>query len=385
MKWTKALKNGGLITGIWLLILGIAWILIFTGVFRGLLLRVVTTAMVYAIAAVGLNLVVGYTGQLAIGHGGFFMIGGYTSALLFMIFDLPWPLAFAAGGLLAAVAGLLIGMPTLKLRGDYLAIVTLGFGQIIQSSLNNMTLFVEQVTRMVGDSTVVTKSIVSALADGSAPPPSLEVGGEITAVAVSRIVNGATGITGIPGFASGNMNIPAVFFWTGLTLMVVSILLRNFIRSSHGRALISIREDDIASGTMGIPVYRYKLLSFVISAFITGIAGGLYVVLVRTAVPDSFNFLMSVNFVIIIVLGGLGSNTGAIMGSFVFMLTQEWLLRDIIPLENFKGLIFALILILLMIFFPGGMMGRKELTLNMMKKWFGVKPPANPTQVGGQR
>jgi ABC-type branched-subunit amino acid transport system permease subunit len=307
--------------------------------------------------------------------------------LCFTFYDLSSALAAGLSDWrgLAGIAGLLIGIPTLKLKGDYLAIVTLGFGQIIQSALNNMNLFVEKVTRMVGESTVVTSSVLFAQPDGSAPEPSLEAGGEIVEVVLEKIVNGANGISNIPGFAPGVMGTPWAFLWSAITLMVIAIFLRNLVTSSHGRAMISIREDEIAAGTMGINVFNTKLVSFVISAVITGIAGGLYVVHLRTAVPNLFTFLTSVNFVIIIVLGGLGSNTGAIIGAFIFMLSQEWLLRDVIPLSNYKGLIFSFILIILMIFFPGGMMGKKELTYQLMNKWFkGLFPFDKDTQSGAE-
>jgi branched-chain amino acid transport system permease protein len=378
MTFSSAAKRGGLSLLFWVLGIAILAALFFTGTVRGLLPNVITLAIIYAIAALGLNLIVGHTGQLAIGHAGFFMIGGYISALLFIVFQVPWFLAFLIGGVFAGIAGLLIGIPTLKLRGDYLAIVTLGFGQIINSTLNNLFFIRQEVTLdgIAGPPLKILHNLITLSGDFSL----FNSDTSILEYDATYLVNGANGIGNIPGFAPGVMGTPWAFLWSAITLMIVAIFLRNLNTSSHGRAMTSIREDEIAAGTMGINVFNTKLLAFVVSAFITGVAGGLYVVQNRSALPAAFNFLTSVNFVIIIVLGGLGSNTGAILGSFIFLLTQEWLLRDVIPLSNYKGLIFSFVLILLMIFFPGGLLGKKELTHRLLNKWFkGLTPFDKPS------
>ncbi|MCL5981085.1 MAG: branched-chain amino acid ABC transporter permease [Firmicutes bacterium] len=274
---------------------------------------------IFVVLSVSLNLVVGITGQFSLGHAGFMAIGAYTAAILTKNPGLIIPefitgyplfvLATLVGGFLAAVAGLLVGLPTLRLRGDYLAIATLGFGEIVRILLLNWP-----------------------------------------------FAGGASGYFGIQRFTS--------FFWAFLFAAVTVVLIRNFINSSHGRACISIREDEIAAETMGIPTTRYKIIAFVIGAFFAGIAGSLMAHLNRMVIPASFSFMLSVEVLLMVVLGGLGSISGSI-GASVFLTFASEALRQF---RELRIIVYALLLIAIMLFRPKGLLGNQELSLSLLKK-----------------
>jgi branched-chain amino acid transport system permease protein len=279
---------------------------------------------IYMIAALGLNLITGMTGQLVIGHAGFMSIGGYCAAILMKQFGVPMPLALLAGGLLAALVGFIVGLPTLRLRGDYLAIVTLGFGQIVVAVFQNL----------------------------------------------GPITNGARGYTGIPAFpgfggnkALASVVIPAV-------IMVFAVLaVVHLMTSSHGRALITIREDEIAAEAVGVRTYYTKMYAFVFSAFLAGVAGGLFAMWMQILTPRTFDWTKSMDLLIIVVFGGMGSLTGTFFASFALTIIQE-LLRF---MESYRLVVYALLLILMMIFRPQGMLGTKELPLTktlLSGKWW---------------
>lgn len=273
--------------------------------------QILTLAGVNAVIAVSLNLISGVTGQLALGHAGFMAIGAYTTAFLTMRAGLPLPLAIIGAGVVTAFFGFIIGFPTLKLTGDYLAIVTLGFGEIIRVVMTNM----------------------------------------------KGVTGGAAGLKGVPGFTADILEQPVVSFAvvTGVLILIVA-LISNFLRSSYGRAIISIREDEIAASSNGIPVFFYKMFAFTLSAFIAGVGGGLYAPFFGYLNPTMFNYLKSVDFLIIVVLGGMGSITGTIISSYVLTYLQE-LLRF---LKDYRLVIYPLILILIMLFRPKGLLGRAE-------------------------
>ncbi len=267
----------------------------------------ITVAMVCIniILAVSLNLVVGFTGQLSLGHAGFMSIGAYTCAIINMNLDSTFGflLGILAGALLASLVGVVIGIPTLRLKGDYLAIATLGMAEIIRVIFLNL-----------------------------------------------EITNGAAGLNGIPRYT----NWLWLFFFTVATV----ILINNFINSSHGRACISIREDEIAAEAMGINTTMYKVLAFAIGAFFAGIAGALYSSYFYFIKPDLFGFLKSIDILVIVVLGGLGSVTGSVVaGILIAVLTT--LLQ---AFTEVRMIIYALLLVLIMIFRPQGLMGSKEIT-----------------------
>lgn len=231
------------------------------------------------VLAASLNLVNGFCGQFSLGHAGFMAVGAYVSAVVSLSwqpFSGPWaylafPIYAVAGGICAAAAGFLVGMPSLRLRGDYLAIVTLGFGEIIRVVLLNL-----------------------------------------------NVVGGARGLYGIPGATDFGMAVHA-FFWAGATLL----LLWRLVHSSFGRAYLSVREDEVAAECMGIHTTRAKVSAFIISSFFAGVAGSLFAHTTNSLNPASFQFVKSVDVVIMVVLGGTGSLTGSVVGAVLVTILPE--------------------------------------------------------------
>jgi len=266
------------------------------------------------ILAVSLNLINGFTGQLSLGHAGFMAVGAYVSVIFTTLLHLPFILAVVAACAAAALAGFIIGVPTLRLRGDYLAIATLGFGEIIRVVLQNID-----------------------------------------------YVGGPSGIMGI----AKDTTWPWLFGSVILTLVVIV----NLINSSYGRAIISIREDEVAAELMGIDTTRYKVLAFVIGAMFAGLAGALYAHYFYIIKPDTFNFMKSFDILVMVVLGGLGSTTGAVIAAiFITSLTAA--------LQSFPAIrmiLYALILIVVMIYRPQGLMGNKELGRKTLARMWGAK------------
>ena len=252
--------------------------------------------------AVSLNLVTGFLGELTLGHAGFMSIGAYTGALISLNLGdtgvLPAPAAFAlalvCGGLMAGVFGLIIGVPVLRLRGDYLAIVTLAFGEIIKSVINSL-----------------------------------------------KITNGARGLSKIPLY-SNYTNYTVVFILMVLTVLAVT----NLMSSRDGRAIIAIRDNDIAAESIGIPISRYKVKAFVISAFFAGVAGVIYAHNVGLLKPGTFDYNKSIEILVIVVLGGMGSIRGSIIAAVILTVLPE-LLRGT---DNLRMLLYAIVLIAMMIF-----------------------------------
>lgn len=278
--------------------------------------QLLTLAGIYVIVSVSLNLISGFTGQLSLGQAGFMSVGAYTTAIAIIRYQMPIPLALLMGGLVTALFGVAIGIPALRLRGDYLAITTLGFGEIIR----------------------------------------------VIVVNLETLTGGAAGLKDIPPLvATGDFILDAVieFTWVYVIAIFVIAALANLIKSSHGRAIISIREDEIAANSMGINVAYGKVFAFTLSAFIAGIGGGLYGMFFGYLNPVMFSWLTSVNFVVIVVLGGMGSMTGTIIAAVVFTYLQEWLR----VFEDFRLVVFGLALVLVMIFWPKGLMGNKELSI----------------------
>ncbi len=264
--------------------------------------------------AVSLNLINGFTGQLSLGHAGFMAVGAYASVVMTNMMNQPFIVGIAVACAVAALAGFIIGVPTLRLKGDYLAIATLGFGEIIRVVLQNID-----------------------------------------------YVGGPAGILGITQLTTW----PWLFGATVITTLVIV----NLINSSYGRAIISVREDEIAAELMGINTTRYKVLAFVIGAMFAGLAGAMYAHYFYIIKPGTFNFMKSFDILVMVVLGGLGSTTGAIIAAiFVTVLTaalQKW--------AAIRMILYALILIVIMIYRPQGLMGNKELTSKMFGKIWGGK------------
>ena len=297
-----------------------------------------------AIIAIGLNVVVGQAGLLDLGYVGFYAVGAYTVALLTSP-DSPWnkmapngflhqqwawlacvPLAMAA----TALAGLILGIPTLRLRGDYLAIVTLGFGEIIRLLADNL----------------------AGVTNGSRG---------LNEVAYPRVGQSEKLPQGVfsSGNSSGHANYGTWWFWLGLILMVgILLLVGNLERSRVGRAWVAIREDEDAAEVMGVNTFRFKLWAFVIGAAIGGLSGALYAGQVQYVAPPTFNIINSMLFLCAVVLGGQGNKLGVIFGAFVIVYLPNRLLGVHflgINLGDLKYLFFGLALVVLMIFRPQGL------------------------------
>jgi len=297
-----------------------------------------------AIIAIGLNVVVGQTGLLDLGYVGFYAVGAYTVALLTSP-DSPWnkvgengflgekwawlacvPIAMAA----TALAGLILGIPTLRLRGDYLAIVTLGFGEIIRLLADNL----------------------SSVTNG---PRGLN---EVAYPHVGESAKLPNGVFS-SGNASGHANYGTWWFWLGLVLIVgILLLVGNLERSRVGRAWVAIREDEDAAEVMGVNTFRFKLWAFVIGAAIGGLSGALYAGQVQYVAPPTFNIINSMLFLSAVVLGGQGNKLGVIFGAFIIVYLPNRLLGVHfmgLNLGDLKYLFFGLALVVLMIFRPQGL------------------------------
>lgn len=244
--------------------------------------------------AVSLNLMVGFLGELSLGHAGFMSVGAYAGCMFTIHAEMPmWlelPLAMLLGGTVAGLFGLLIGIPALRLRGDYLAIVTLAFGEIIRAVLNNVSL-----------------------------------------------VGGAGGLNGIPKYS----NYTIVYVMAVITIIIIA----NLVKSRHGRAICSIRDNIIASEAMGIPVVKYKLMAFIVAAFFAGIAGVLYGHNLGILKPSTFDFNKSIEILVMVVMGGMGSLPGSIIAAFLITVLPE-ALRS---LQDYRMLIYAVVLIAMML------------------------------------
>ena len=305
-------------------------------------------AGIAVILAVSLNIVNGYTGQFSIGHAGFFAIGAYAAAATSVygslaIWGVPgrqagllgtgvlgWGELLMVGGcvigaIVAALAGYLVGLPSLRLRGDYLAIVTLGFGEIVRVLL-------QQSGRL--PRTEEDELLRLPTAGELFPPP----------------------LGGAQGFDDGVVPY-ASLFWVYLLAGITCIVAFRLKQSSMGRAFLSIREDEIAARAMGVDIARYKVRAFVIAAFFAGIAGGLYAHSGSVIQPKDAGFARSFDVIIMVVLGGMGSISGAVVAALVLSALPE-LLRDF---DAFRLIIYALLLIIMMIVRPQGLFGVREI------------------------
>ena len=292
-------------------------LLISTNIINSYLQATLATICINIILAVSLNLITGFTGQFSLGHAGFMSIGAYTCAIIVMrIPTVPgFLLGLLAGAVMAALVGILVGLPTLRLRGDYLAIATLGMAEIIKVIFTNL-----------------------------------------------EITNGAAGLSGIPRF----VNWAWLFVFTVGTIWLIT----NFLKSSHGRACISIREDEIAAEAMGINTTKYKVTAFTIGAFCAGIAGALYASYFYFLKPGTFGFLKSIDVLVIVVLGGMGSISGSILAAILLALIST--LLQAFP--ELRMVIYSLLLIVIMIFRPQGLMGSREISLSVFSKLRGLLP-----------
>lgn len=311
------------------------------------IVRILNVCAIYAILGMSMNLINGFTGLFSLGHAGFMAVGAYTTALLTMspavktqIFYMvpiikpldtmmtPFPIALLLGGVLAAFVGYLVGAPALRLKGDYLAIATLGFGEIIRVIFTN----------------------------------------------TQSITNGALGLKGIPAVTN--------LWWSFGGAAVTAVILLSLINSSYGRAFKAIREDEIAAESMGINLSRHKNLAFVTGAFFAGIGGGLLGNLLGTIDPRMFSFMFTFNILLIIVLGGMGSITGSIISAFIITIANEVLrfLDESINLGfmvlngkvGMRTVVFSALLMVVVIFYRHGLMGTNEFSWEKLLNW---KPP----------
>lgn len=276
-------------------------------------LRILMLIGINIIAALGLNLITGVTGQLSMGHAGFMSLGAYASAILSMQLQVPYPLALLAGGLVAALFGLLIGIPTLRLQGDYLAMVTIGFAEIIRVFFLNFG-----------------------------------PGGK------------AVGLAGIPQHTT----------FSTVWLLVIAVVLLNalLLNSRSGRALYAIREDEIAAEACGLNATRYKVLAFVLGSFLGGLAGALFAHYNYYIDPNIGSFMKSIEILNMVVLGGMGSIPGTILGAALLTVLPE-MLRVV---AEYRLLFYGALLVILMIFRPNGLLG--DVRIYDIKKRLGKHP-----------
>ena len=300
-------------------------VLVGTGHVSSLLKGLLVPFCIYVIMAVSLNLTVGILGELSLGHAGFMCVGAFAGALFSKCMKgsinptLSLVIAIAIGAAAAAVFGMLIGIPVLRLRGDYLAIVTLAFGEIIKNLVNAIYL-----GRDSSGFHISFKDSMSL---------KLEAGGEI-------LIKGAQGITGTPQAAT---------FTIGVILVLITLfIVMNLVNSRTGRAIMAIRDNRIAAESIGINITKYKLLAFSISAGLAGVAGVLYAhnLTTLTAQPKNFGYNMSIMILVYVVLGGIGSIRGSVIATVILYLLPE-MLRG---LSNYRMLMYAIVLILAMLF-----------------------------------
>lgn len=329
-------------------------VLMAVGIINEYVGTILTTASIYVIVAIGLNLVTGMTGQLVLGTAGFLAVGAYSSAILLKA-GFPLLPALLSAAFITALIGLIIGVLAFRLRGDYLAIVTLGFGEIIRVVLMNLDSLTGGATGMMGIGGIFEKSFFGMILKAS-----LSAQGLAGSALNSKFMEIAKPIA--PTFS---------FIYVSLFMVLAILAMVHLLTSSHGRAILSVRDDEIASESMGVCTYYTKLYSFVVYTFLAGLAGGLFASHYKYLNPSMFDFLKSMDFLIIVVFGGLGSLTGTVAASFVIALLTETL-RNIpvmklggvdIDLKSLRFVIFPLLLILMMIFRPQGLLGTKEFRL----------------------
>lgn len=295
-----------------IILFGIIQYLITSSILNPFYTNTLIFMIINIILAVSLHLVIGITGQFSIGHAGFLAVGAYISAIFTMKLQLPFSVALFAGGVVAALAGLVVGIPSLRLKGDYLAIATLGFAEIIRIVFLNID-----------------------------------------------YVGGAAG-----------MQVSHLTNWTYsfICLVITLIVIVNFTNSRHGRACISVRENEIAADSMGINTTYYKVIAFALGSFFAGVAGGLYSHNFYIIQPTNFGFLKSFDILIYVVLGGLGSLSGSVIAAVLLTLVSTFL-QDY---PETRMIIYSLVLVIVMLYRPQGLMGTREIT-DYFGKWKNAK------------
>lgn len=297
-----------------LAVFAVLQILIATQIINPYIQTILSLAGIVAISALGLNLIYGYSGQFSLGHAAFYGIGAYTAAIVTRLIpgNGMWslPLGLIAGMTASGIIALFVGLPILRLKSDYLGIATLGFGMIMNVLFKNSH-------------------------------------------RVIPVMGGASGMRGIPRLTS--------FPWVFFSLLIAVIIIRNLVFSGYGRALLSIREDELAAETVGINTTKYKTLAFVVGCVLAGLAGGLYAHLYGYLNPDNFDFLKSIDVLLIVVIGGMGSISGTLLAAIGWALLLEGL-RVILPsgVQEWRMVVYPLLLIIFMLVRPSGAMGGTE-------------------------
>ena len=318
-------------------------VLISTGVMTRSLKGQLVPICAYVVMAISLNLTVGISGELSLGHAGFMSVGAFSGTLVYVVMskNAPQPLAlllaFVVGGAVAGLFGVLVGIPVLRLSGDYLAIVTLAFGEIVKNVMNACYLGVD------------SHGLHFSLKDSASL--NLEADGKV-------LINGAMGITGIK---------KASTFTIGIVLVIITLLvILNLVNSRAGRAITAIRDNEIAARSVGIPITKYKLMAFVTSAVFAGVAGVLYALNYSSLVAKKFDYNTSILILVFVVLGGIGNLRGSVIAATVLTVLPE-LLRS---MNDYRMLIYAIVLIVVMIFnqSPEMIALRKRLTAHFRKE-----------------
>ena len=326
LQLTKNMKDNMITFGIVIVAYIVIQLLIMTGNMSSLMKGLLVPLCVYVILAVSLNLTVGILGELSLGHAGFMCVGAFVGAFFSKCMEdvitvgiIRFIIAILLGAVVAGLVGFLVGMPVLRLKGDYLAIVTLAFGEIVKNIIN--------VLYIGKDSAGFHFSMKDSLSLG------LLEDGDV-------IINGAQGITGTPKDASFTMGI--------VLILITLVIVLNLIRSRDGRAIMAIRDNLIAAESVGINITKYKLMAFSISAALAGVAGVLYAHNLNSlmATPKNFGYNMSIMILVFVVLGGIGNIRGSMIAAVILTLLPE-LLRG---LSDYRMLIYAVILIVMMLF-----------------------------------
>lgn len=277
-------------------------------------LGVGTLVGIYMIATLGVSVLCGFTGMFSMGHAGFMAIGAYTSAILTVNCGLPIPVGIIAGMIVATIVGVIVTYPTLNLRDDYFIIVTLGIGEAIKLIIQN----------------------------------------------AAGLTGGARGFSDIPAGAS--------FVTVWVVVIITVILLKSFINSKHGRNCIAIREEELAAQSVGVSVFKYKMLAMIISCALCGCAGGFLAHYMHYLHPNMFTMTKSDELIIMVILGGRGSLTGTILAGLLLLPLPELLRFG--SAEEWRMVLYGLLVVIVILFRPSGIMGTRELTFKDIKKVF---------------
>ena len=310
------------------LALGLVLLLVFPFMVNNYALQVAVYCGIYILLAVSLNLLVGYTGIFSMGHVAFYCLGAYTSALLATKLHLPFVLCFLSGGVVAGIAGALIGIATLRLNDLFLTFTTMGLGEVIRIIIQN-----------------------------------------------AAFTNGALGVTGIPmpRMFGRAMNRTEFYYMVLILVIACVFIVHRLVRSNTGRTLMTIRDDASAAASLGINVFSYKMRIMILSCFIAGLAGSLYATFVQYINASNFSINVSINIIAMVTIGGMGTIAGPILGATLLQILPE----AIRFLQDYRQLMFGAALVISVMFAPKGLIGMNWQKLGPVKKligWFNAEP-----------